>query len=67
MTLKLYHEDSYIKSFAADVIDQDHDIHGLVLNQTAFYPGGGGQPADHGWIIFDGNTIPIEQVKTISG
>ncbi len=67
MTLKLYHEDSYIKSFEANVIDQDHDIHGLVLNQTAFYPGGGGQPADYGWIIFDGNTIPIEQVKTISG
>jgi alanyl-tRNA synthetase len=51
METKLYYQDAYIKSFTAQVLKQDQDSAGnwyIVLNQTAFYPTGGGQPHDIG-------------------
>ena len=48
MTIKLYHTTSYQKTFDAEVTAQDQENHGVVLSQTAFFPGGGGQPADKG-------------------
>src|SRR5580700_133301 len=30
------------------------DAEGIVLNQSAFYPGGGGQPPDHGVLLWGG-------------
>ncbi len=47
MTEALYHRDSYIKEFQATV--QDVVGNGVVLDRSAFYPGGGGQPADTGF------------------
>lgn len=49
---KLYQDDSYIRDFKADILDVitgDGRIL-LVLNRTAFYPEGGGQPSDMGRI-----------------
>ena len=46
MTEALYHQDSYMREFQAvvtDVVGQ-----GVVLDRSAFYPGGGGQPSDTG-------------------
>jgi misacylated tRNA(Ala) deacylase len=54
MTIKLFHEDSYQKKFKAIVTSQDLENYGVVLDQSAFYPGGGGQPADRGIITFSG-------------
>jgi len=52
MTTKLYWHDSRLTQFAAQVVDcfvQDgHRM--VVLDQSAFYPGGGGQPYDTGAI-----------------
>lgn len=48
MTQKLYYEDTYAREFDAEVIS--HDGNKLILNQTLFYPGGGGQPCDLGTI-----------------
>ncbi len=46
MTELLYNEDAYLREFDATVVETTAD--GVVLDRTAFYPGGGGQPADTG-------------------
>ena len=46
MTEPLYHHDSYIKEFQAQVVETLDK--GVILDRSAFYPGGGGQPSDTG-------------------
>jgi len=48
MTELLYQTDSYMKSFTAVVVGVDEINHAVILDKTAFYPGGGGQPCDTG-------------------
>ena len=48
MTEALYHRDSYMKEFQAVVTAVVGG--GVVLDRSAFYPGGGGQPSDTGML-----------------
>jgi len=48
-TLKLYLDDPYLIEFESNVIEYNGKI--LVLERTAFYPEGGGQPCDTGKIL----------------
>ena len=50
MTEKLYYNDPFCKTFTATVraCVQEKDAWAVTLDRTAFYPEGGGQPADHG-------------------
>ncbi|WP_413307621.1 DHHA1 domain-containing protein [Bacillus sp. 1P10SD] len=53
MEQKLYYQDAYIHTFSAKIVKQEQDEQGqwyVVLDQTAFYPTGGGQPNDTGKI-----------------
>jgi misacylated tRNA(Ala) deacylase len=56
MTELLYQTDSYLQTFDAVVTGIDEESHGVMLDRTAFYPGGGGQPADQGTLTF-GNVL----------
>ncbi len=47
-TQKLFYENLYTTEFDAEIIGVTED--GIILNQTLFYPGGGGQPCDLGYI-----------------
>lgn len=48
MTRKLYYEDAYLKEARARVLEIRDNA--LLLDQTIFYPTGGGQPHDRGTI-----------------
>ena len=49
MTELLFQQDSYLKEFQATVTEVTEN--GVVLDRTAFYTGGGGQPHDTGTLI----------------
>jgi len=51
MIEKLYYKDPYIKEFMANVVTIEDSK--CLLDSTAFYPGGGGQPADTGKLIIN--------------
>lgn len=82
-TRKLYYEDSHLAAFSARVLsciptEKDYEV---VLDATAFYPGGGGQAADTGTLggvrVLDtrerGETVvhlceqPLEPGLTVEG
>ncbi len=59
MTELLCHADSYLKTFEARVAGAEPVQRAVVLDRTAFYPGGGGQPADSGEIAVAGTTYRV--------
>ncbi len=64
MTLHLFYEDAYLKHFPAEVKYSENQA--VVLDQTAFYPGGGGQPNDVG-ILKDGvETWKVQKVRRVN-
>ena len=52
-TIRLYYTDSHLNTFNAQVLSciQQEDHYEIILNQTAFFPEGGGQTSDIGVLI----------------
>ncbi|MET3549437.1 alanyl-tRNA synthetase [Paenibacillus favisporus] len=60
MTKKLYYESAYTREWETRItrkVEREDGTY-VVLEETAFYPHGGGQPCDLGWI----NAIPVLDV-----
>ena len=63
----LYLTDSYLKEFTS-IVEEVNDDKFIVLNQTAFYPAGGGQPHDEGIMVNEhGEEFKIIYVGKFSG
>ena len=65
MTALLYLDDSYLKEFQARVTELAED--GVVLEQTAFYVGGGGQPSDTGQLLDQDRQYPVSGLARSGG
>lgn len=65
MTELLCQADAYLKEFEATVVAVNGDQ--VVLDRTAFYPRGGGQPSDHGTLWADGDEYRVLDVKKQGG
>ena len=61
MTELLYFHDSYLKEADATVIASEGSA--VTLDRTLFYPGGGGQPADTGWLRWTGGEGRVVEIR----
>ena len=66
-TEQLYNTDAYQRTFEASVLDVDEAQRRVALDRTAFYPGGGGQPADEGELVWDGGRATVPKVTREGG
>lgn len=68
-TKLLYLEQNFLYKVSAQVlaITERDDKKALVLDQTIFYPQGGGQPADHGEIICPQGRFAVTDVRFVEG
>ncbi len=64
-TEKLYYQDAYRVAFDSPVLERGEERGRpfVVLERTCFYPEGGGQPADRGWL----NDVPVVDVQSREG
>jgi misacylated tRNA(Ala) deacylase len=65
-TRLLYYENAYVKEFDTrliKILKIENGETGVVLHETAFYPGGGGQPRDTGLIENDGMHARVVRLR----
>jgi len=60
-TTRLYLDDPYLREFDAEVTESTEGW--CALSQTAFHPGGGGQPHDRGRLTARGSDVPVSAVR----
>ncbi|MFW5935067.1 MAG: alanine--tRNA ligase-related protein, partial [Halolamina sp.] len=68
-TEQLYYEDQDRMEFEAVVLDvlEREEGYDVVLDQTMFYPEGGGQPADHGTLVSEDGSVEVTDVQLRDG
>lgn len=66
-SLKIYYEDTYRFTDQGTIVDSGNDTKGsfIILDRTIFYPQGGGQPADQGYIQIGEVEISIVDVRNV--
>ena len=60
-TEPLFQKDAYLRDFDASVVASEGNS--VALDRTAFYPAGGGQPADAGTLTFEGEARRVEKLR----
>ena len=65
MTKLIYLNDTYLSTLNATIINELNDANGLaiIVDRTIFYPQGGGQPSDVGFIKSDHATYKVSSVR----
>ena len=63
MTELLYQTDAYTQEFDANIVNVLPEQGAVVLDRTAFYPGGGGQPCDFGMLTVGEMVYSVDKVK----
>jgi len=58
MTRELFREDAYLRDAKARVVALTPEG-GIILDSSLFYPTGGGQPGDSGWLSWDNQLLSI--------
>lgn len=70
MTKSLFEENGYLAECTAEIIAIEADG-ALILDQTVFYPTGGGQPGDSGWLYLEDGTelsiVTTQKSKEVAG
>ncbi len=69
MVKLLYYTDAYLREFDATVssVSASEGTLRVSMNRTAFYPGGGGQPHDMGWLAVRSKRYAVQSVKREEG
>ena len=58
-TEQLFQTDSYLREFSATIVDSDKKNRTLILDKTAFFPGGGGQLPDTGILSTESHQLKV--------
>ena len=66
MTITLFRDDAYLREATARVVAHTAEG-GIVVDQSIFYPTGGGQPGDNGMILWDGRRLEIATALKVEG
>ncbi len=62
-TTPLFQTDSYRESFDATIVTLDPESRSITLDQTVFYPTGGGQPHDTGMLSWASGSAPVVELR----
>ncbi len=65
MAVYLCHEFPDLYEHEASVVDSRPGR--VLLDRSAFHPGGGGQVSDVGWLEHAGGTVPVTGIETVDG
>lgn len=66
-TAHLYYDDPYLQEFRAEVLKvvKLNDLSFIVLDRTCFYPEGGGQPGDVGYLLGPSGKLRVMDTQAV--